>query len=306
MGAGGLGVPVDATGAGTGGGGVAGRGAVWGWAAMSAVAHEREPFVWPTQRVVGNASRIPLRDEVTPCIISSPPYNVAIGNYPSGYADHYPWPVYAAKARLWAKEMYRILVPGGRVWLNVQQTVPMRVGDVGGERVNLAHLWMEALSSAGLSYRDTVCWVQDSFDGACAWGSWLTPSAPNLRGSSELILLYYKGEWKRECPPAFKARKMGSVKMKGWQDAKDDLGGDWVDLVRNVWKINPANKAAPGTRVPDAGNWPGAFPIEVPARAIRLSTWPNELVCDPFCGRGTTGWAAEQLGRKSVLLDLGF
>lgn len=231
--------------------------------------------------------------------------NVAIPNYPSGYADHLPWIVYAAKARLWAKEMYRIATAGGRVWLNVQQTVPMVVGEVGGERVNLAHLWMEALSAAGFAYRDTIVWVQDNFDGQCAWGSWLTPSAPNLRGSSELILLYYKGEWKRECPPVFKGRKMGGVLVKGWKDPRVGLGGDWVDLVRNVWTISPANKTD-GRRVPDPNNWPAAFPIEVPARAIRLSTWPNELVCDPFSGRGTTGWAAEQLGRRSVLLDLGF
>lgn len=264
----------------------------------------RERFIWPTQRIVADSGRMPLRDAITPCVVTSVPYNVAIPNYPSGYSDHLPWPVYAAKARAWSREIARILVPGGRVWLNIQQTVPFIPGEPGGDRVNLAHLWMEALSSAGLLYRDIICWVQDSFDGACAWGSWLTPSAPNLRGSSELILLYYKDRWKRDCPPIFASRRVAGVSQPGWKDPRDDLGGDWVDLVRNVWKIPPANKSPMWT--PDPGNSPAAFPVEIPARAIRLSTWPNELVVDCFSGRGTTGWAAEQLGRRSVLLDLGF
>lgn len=250
---------------------------------------------WNAQRVTASCGQLPLRDAVTPCIVSSPPYNCAIPNYPSGYTDHLPWPIYAAKARLWAREMARVLMPGGRVWLNVQQTVPFRVGDVGGDRVNLAHLWMDALSSAGLLYRDMVFWVQDSFDGACAWGSWCKPSAPNLRGSGEVILLYFKDHWKREPRPVWKK----------WKAEREDLGGDWVDLTRNVWKIPPANKMN-GDRTPNENNWPAAFPIEIPARAIRLSTWPNEVVVDPFCGRGTTGWAAEQLGRKSIMVDLGW
>jgi DNA modification methylase len=240
---------------------------------------------WPMHRVTASTTSLPLRDSITPCIVTSVPYNVAIV-YPSGYTDHVPWPVYAAKARVWAKEMARVLMVGGRVWLNVQQTVPKIVGDVGGERINLGFLWMDALAKAGLKYRDTLFWIQDSFDGACAWGSWRQPSAPNLRGAGEMILLYYKGVWARPIRPVWRGKPQPRV----------ELGGDWVDLTRNVWKINPANGK-------DA---PAAFPIELPARAIRLSTWPNELVVDPFAGRGTTGWAAEQLGRQSVMVDLGW
>lgn len=249
---------------------------------------------WPTQRITGSCSAIPLRDACTPCVVTSPPYNVAIPNYASGYKDHMKWPAYSFKARKWAKEMARILEPGGRVWLNIQQTVPAVVGEPGGDRINLALLWMQALNAAGLKYRDIVVWVQDSFDGGCAWGSWAQPSAPNLRGSSELILLYYKDEWKRPTRPVWKGKLM----------PRDELGGDWVDLTRNVWKISPANKL--GWRDREGTACPAAFPIELPARAIRLSSWPNELIVDPFAGRGTTGWAAEELGRRSVLVDLGW
>jgi site-specific DNA-methyltransferase (adenine-specific) len=42
------------------------------------------------------------------------------------------------------------------------------------------------------------------------------------------------------------------------------------------------------------------MPVEVARRAIRLSTWPGEVVLDPFAGSGTTLVAARQLGRRAI------
>lgn len=236
--------------------------------------------------------------EGVPCVVGSPPYNVAIPNYPSNYHDHHPWPVYDAYARMWAKAIAAILCDGGRAWINVQPTVPLVVGEPGGERVNLMQIWNNALLMAGLHYRDTVFWVQDSFDGACAWGSWCKPTAPNLRGGYEVILLYYKNTWKREAPPQFKGQTL----------PREGPGGDWVDLVRNVWKINPANPGVRNGRPGQtrANNLPAQYPLDIPRRAIRLSTWPGEWVVDPWAGHCTTGVAADELERESVMVDLGY
>lgn len=261
-----------------------------------------------------------------PCIVTSPPYNVAVVGYPSGYEDHLDWSRYELYARLWARAMATVLCPGGRLWLNVQQTVPREVGETGGDRVNLANLWANALEGAGLAYRDTVCWVQDSFDGACAWGSWAQPSAPNMRGSSELILCYYRPPYNRPTPPEWKGRPQPTGVLVGDdgkplrdEDGKtipdpawEPLGGTWMDMVRNVWKIPPAN---PGTWYhpdPETGvyrtlpNLPALYPPAIPARAIRLSTWPDEWVLDPFAGHCTTGFTADALGRRSVMVDVGY
>jgi DNA modification methylase len=35
-------------------------------------------------------------------------------------------------------------------------------------------------------------------------------------------------------------------------------------------------------------------------RCVRLSTWPDEVVLDPFAGWGTTLLAARQLGRRAI------
>jgi site-specific DNA-methyltransferase (adenine-specific) len=46
------------------------------------------------------------------------------------------------------------------------------------------------------------------------------------------------------------------------------------------------------------------MPLELAARAIRLSTWPGEVVLDPFCGTGTTLLAARLLGRRAVGIEI--
>jgi DNA modification methylase len=43
-----------------------------------------------------------------------------------------------------------------------------------------------------------------------------------------------------------------------------------------------------------------AFPVELPLWAISVYSKPDETVLDPFLGSGTTGLAAQSLGRKFI------
>ena len=48
---------------------------------------------------------------------------------------------------------------------------------------------------------------------------------------------------------------------------------------------------------------PAVFPVGLPEFFIKLFTKPGDIVLDPFAGSGSTGVAAAQLNRNSVLID---
>lgn len=235
-----------------------------------------------------DAAALPLEAESVDVIVTSPPYNC--GMEYQDVSDRMLWEKYGALAFEASREMARVLKPGGRAWVNVMPTAPEeetggthRNGEPGKKggyligRANLAAIWNLALDEAGLSYRDAVVWIQDAWDGACSWGSKWSPNAPNLRGSYETILLFHKGPW-----------------MRGRVEQNDIPRESWSEYTRNVWKINPSQ----------SNGHPATFPPELPRRCILLSTWPGDVVLDPFCGSGTTLKVAKDLGRNAIGFDL--
>jgi site-specific DNA-methyltransferase (adenine-specific) len=76
--------------------------------------------------------------------------------------------------------------------------------------------------------------------------------------------------------------------MEHW---RDPLGG-WANMTRGIWRIRPGES----TR----NDHPAVMPVAVAEWCIRLSTWPGEVVADPFAGSGTTLVAAKRLGRRAV------
>jgi site-specific DNA-methyltransferase (adenine-specific) len=68
---------------------------------------------------------------------------------------------------------------------------------------------------------------------------------------------------------------------------------EWREYTKTVWQI--ANVTDP--------KHPAVFPIEIPRRLIKLFTFIDEPVLDPFAGIGTTARAALELGRKAICID---
>ena len=55
---------------------------------------------------------------------------------------------------------------------------------------------------------------------------------------------------------------------------------------------------------PNPTRHPARFPVALPSFFIKLLTLPGQVVFDPFAGTGTTGLAAELLGRRWILAEL--
>ena len=65
--------------------------------------------------------------------------------------------------------------------------------------------------------------------------------------------------------------------------------------LRNYWILGPD---------PNKKGHPAAFPRELARRCIRLGSEQGDTILDPFSGSGTTGAAASELNRKSILVEL--
>jgi site-specific DNA-methyltransferase (adenine-specific) len=213
--------------------------------------------------------------EVAAAVVTSPPYNVSL-EY-EGCSDRLDWPDYWELAHRSAEVITDALVEGGRAWVNTAVSVPDEAGESGKRRVMLAHRWAQVLERSGLALVDQVAWCSARGAGT-AWGSWQSPAAPNLRGDYEAVMVACRGGWERPVPDD----------LEHWRDT---VGG-WPELCSTVWNVAPAARQGSGR--------PAPFPVELARRCIRLSTWPGEVVFDPFVGSGTTLVAARQLGRRAI------
>lgn len=68
---------------------------------------------------------------------------------------------------------------------------------------------------------------------------------------------------------------------------------EWREFTKTVWSI--ANTTDP--------NHPAVFPAEIPRRLIKLFSFVDDVVLDPFAGTGTTAHVALDLDRKAVAVE---
>ena len=233
-----------------------------------------------------NARLMPLADSVAQLVITSPPYNVGI-DYGEGVSDSLPWAEYYSLIGVAAREIYRILRPGGVLAMVVPHMVNVR-----GERQRLEPVYLRVWSlveQAGFLLRKSIIWAKGSYKKAViispnmAVGS---PANPNFRAVHEVIILANKEHYHR----------LGTGPKGG---RRGQLWG-YMDWLKDVWLIPPVRWKL-GRR---KANYPATFPVEIPTRLILLLSEPGELVVDPFAGSGTTIEVAQLLGRRAVGFDI--
>ncbi len=199
-------------------------------------------------------------------MVSSPPYNVG-----KEYDEDLSLEDYLAfLERVW-KETRRVLVPGGRMCINV--------ANLGRKPYIPLHAFIaEQAIKLGFLMRGEIIWNKAaSASPSTAWGSWKSASNPTLRDVHEYILVFCKETFKRQNP----AKRESTI-------SRDEF----LEYNKSVWDF----RAEPARKV----GHPAPFPVELPRRLIQLYTFDGEVVLDPFMGSGQTAIAALKSGRHYI------
>ncbi len=134
--------------------------------------------------------------------------------------------------------------------------------------------------SVGWKYKSTIIWNEGNISRRTAWGSWKSASAPVVIAPVELIVVLYKDEWKKN----------------NGSKISDISGNEFKEWTNGIWNFNGESKKRIGHPTP--------FPRELPYRCIKLFSYINDIVFDPFAGSGTTLLVAQMLNRIAIGLEL--
>lgn len=199
-------------------------------------------------------------------MVTSPPYNVG-----KEYDENLSLSEYLEFLKKVMREVYRVLVPGGRACINVAN-----LGRKPYLPLDAFIIW--AMLDLNFLMRGEIIWDKGSSAGtSTAWGSWMSARNPTLRDVHEYILIFSKQTFTRLNP----TERRSTITRE-----------EFLEFTKSVWRF-PAESAQ---RV----GHPAPFPVELPYRLIQLYTFEGETVLDPFMGSGTTAIAALKAGRHFV------
>jgi len=213
-------------------------------------------------------------------VVTSPPYNIGI-DYKSGWdSDRLTIIQYKEFSKKYMETIYRIIKQDGRFCLNIGYRLCTIVERSGMDYIEILNIAKEI----GFKLRETIVWIKtrerenpQSFCGAnTAWGSWLSASNPICRSFFEFIFIFYKEH-------IGKQSKGESTMTKK----------EFIEYTQNAWYFSAETNRL----------HPAPFPKELPMRCIKLLSYKDDIVLDPFVGWGTTAVVAKELYRQYIGID---
>jgi len=241
---------------------------------LTAEPREIHPFV--NRIICGDAQEVLacIPDRSIDLIITSPPYNFGHTYAQDPHDDTHEWNEYFEKLLLVWTECERVLKPGGRIAVNVQPLF--------SDYVPTHHIISRQLARLGLLWKAEFLWEKNNYNAKyTAWGSWKSPSMPYIKYTWEFIEVFDKETHKKT----------------GRREDIDITGDEFKEWVLGKWSFPPE------IRMKDYEH-PAMFPEELPRRLMKLFSYKNDIVLDPFNGAGTTSLVAWKQERRFIGIDI--
>jgi site-specific DNA-methyltransferase (adenine-specific) len=237
----------------------------------------------------GDARCFPyIQNESVHLAVTSPPYWTLkrYNDHENQMGDISDYELFLVElSRVW-KEVYRTLVPGGRLVCVVGDVCLSRKKN-GRHRVVPLHADISVICrKIGFDNLNPIIWHKISNanyevnNGTKFLGKPYEPNAI-IKNDIEFILMQRKPGGYRK--PTREQREMSMIQ-------KDDYN-KWF---QQFWNISGASTKS----------HPAPFPFELAYRLVRMFSFWGDTVLDPFCGTATTMLAAMESGRNSIGIEV--
>ncbi|MFW9970802.1 MAG: DNA-methyltransferase [Candidatus Odinarchaeota archaeon] len=187
-------------------------------------------------------------------------------------------------------EVTRVLKPGGIACVNI--------GDATRKIGNNFQLFPNHVKISTLfqkkDYIELPCilWRKPTNSPNKFMGSGMLPPNAYVTLEHEYILIFRKGDVKRDIPPKLENRYLSAF---FWEERNRWFSDVWDDIKGTSQYLNKKNYNQNKLRERSA-----SYPLELPYRLINMFSMYEDTVLDPFWGTGTTTIASMILGRNSI------